>query len=405
MGKGIARLLIGFFVFCVSSRPACFAQALANCLLEDPRGHALEVLHKALLRAKKKKGKARLVFFGASHTAWDLYTGILRRELQRRFGDGGHGFVMPAKPWNSYSHMGVLVESTNTWHTDRVGKSDERGDGLYGVAGMSVASASPQDFGRVKLLNLGRRRSRGAVFEIFYLRQPEGGTMEIRIGKRREVISTSGEIGLGIASFRVNDVGEAFEIRPIGNGEVRLFGLNIERARPGVIVDSMGIPGARAADMLRWHFDLFAQGLGHLRPDLVALAFGTNESGDDRVPLDQYEATLREVLERVRRAAPNASCLLIGPSDWPLRQQDGSLAPRPRTEAINQIQSRMAAEFGCAFFDLLRFTGGPLSIAKWARQGLAQKDLVHFTKKGYEKLGLALVKALVRSFSLAKRQR
>ncbi len=362
----------------------------------------MATLHEALCRAENRAGKARLLFFGASHTASDLYTGEVRRRLQRRFGDAGHGFVMPARPWRLYRHDDIVLESTNTWHTDRVGKPDDRQDGLYGLAGMSVSSSSRKDFGRVGTTQENTVGRRAGLFDLYFLRQPSGGTLEVRLdGRRVRLVRTRGErVEPGYETLRVRDRGHILEVRPLGDGEVRLFGLVVERPVPGVVVDTLGIPGARASDMLKWDFALWSEHVRRRAPDLVVLAYGTNESGDDEVPIEEYEGTLREVLGRVREAAPGASCLLIGPSDRPLRLSDGAVAPRPRTTLINEVQRRLAFESGCAFFDLLEFTGGPLSLAAWAAADppLAQPDLVHFTKEGYQRLGRALVVALLRGY-------
>src|SRR5262249_32003260 len=63
--------------------------------LEDPNGRSLRSLHAALRRAASREGQARLLFYGASHVASDLFTGYIRRELQSRFGDAGRGIVLP----------------------------------------------------------------------------------------------------------------------------------------------------------------------------------------------------------------------------------------------------------------------------------------------------------------------
>ena len=42
-----------------------------------------------------------MTFFGASHTGGDYWTGHLRRILQARYGDIGHGFTMPVPMYRS----------------------------------------------------------------------------------------------------------------------------------------------------------------------------------------------------------------------------------------------------------------------------------------------------------------
>jgi lysophospholipase L1-like esterase len=142
---------------------------------------------------------------------------------------------------------------------------------------------------------------------------------------------------------------------------------------------------------------VYREHLARRRPDLLMLAYGTNEIGDDDVPIELYESRLRRVLERARQVAAQASCLLIGPSDRPLRNDDGSFSDRPLTSAVIDVQRRLAREFGCGFFDLRRFMGGPMSMLSWvdAVPPLGSRDYVHFTAAGYERLAESLHASLL----------
>lgn len=365
---------------------------------EDPSGKALASFHAALKRARTGKGKARIVFYGASHTASDLFTGVVRRELQKRFGDAGHGFVLPARPWNAYRHDDVVIQGTNTWRADRVGKSDSVQDGWYGLAGVSVASNRPDDVG-ILSTGTGPIGRKVDTFELWYLRQPGGGTLEVRLdGRRVRRLSTAApEKVAAYALFKTRDGPHSLEVRPVGDGEVRVFGVLMERRRSGVVLDTVGIPGSRAVHHLQWNDLLYREHLSRRRPDLVALAYGTNEAGDDDVPIEDYERQLRQVITRIREVTPHASCLLIGPSDRPIAMPDGTWAPRPRTARIVEVQRRLAMESGCAFFDLVDFMGGEMAMTRWvtSKPPMAQPDHVHLTRPGYERLGEVVAKALL----------
>lgn len=367
--------------------------------LEDPSGRALDSLHRALARAKAGKGQARLVFYGASHTASDPFTGVIRRGLQRRYGDAGHGFVLPARPWRYYRHDDLVLQSSDTWRADRIDKSDANPDGWYGLAGVSIASASPDDFGRVATPKRGPVGRRVDRFEVWTLEQPEGGTLKVRIddGPWRAIPTAAEAKRPAYHEFDVTDGPHTLEVRPAGDGEVRLFGVVLERDRPGVVLDTIGIPGSRAVYHLQWHDALYREHLARRKPDLIALAYGTNEAGDDDVPIEDYERTLRQVMARIREVAPEASCLLIGPSDRPTPMPDGSWGPRPRTGQIVQVQRRVSADIGCAFFDTVAFMGGEMSMTAWVASSppVGQKDHIHFTRAGYQRMGEVLLNLLL----------
>jgi lysophospholipase L1-like esterase len=363
--------------------------------LYDPGGAALASFHRALRRAEAGEGQARIVVYGASHVAADFFTNVIRERLQARFGNAGHGFILPARPWRHYRHLGVDVESSRRWQTFRVtaGTRSVERLGLYGVA---MESSSSNDWGRIDTGSQTASR-----FEIYYWRQPGGGSFDLYLdGRRVRRVSTDGEAGPGYALVTAQDARHVLELRVRGNGPVRVFGVAMEREVPGVVVDTLGINGARASSHLYWDEELHRAHLRRRDPSLVVLAYGTNESGDDDQPIEDYEAILRSVVARLKGTVPNASCLLVGPSDRPLRQPDGTIVDRPRTHAIIDVQRRVSRDFGCAFFDLVAFGGGPLHMLEWAASEppFAQQDLVHYTARGYQRLGEVLLNAMMARF-------
>lgn len=365
--------------------------------IEDPGGRALEPLYAALRRAERDGDhQARVMVYGASHVAADFFTNVLRERLQARFGDAGHGFIMPAPPWRRYRHLGGLtVEGSRHWEALRVRASTREVDAL-GVAGLAVETSSASAWGRIDTGDAPAGR-----FVLHYLKQPGGGGLDVQLdGQRVARIHTGSDaLEAGVEALHTAEGHHVLEVRARGDGPVRLFGVSVERERPGVIVDNMGINGARAVSHLLWNEEIHAQYMRRMAPDLVVLAYGTNESGDDDQPIEEYEVALRRVVARVRGTVPDAACLLVGPSDRPMRE-DGALVDRPRTHAVVAVQRRVSRDLGCAFFDLVEFGGGPLSMVQWAatEPAYAQPDYVHFTLRGYLRLGEILHGAMMAGF-------
>src|SRR5690606_4446828 len=140
------------------------------------------------------------------------------------------------------------------------------------------------------------------------------GAFEVLVDDQvvRRIETTAEERAPGYAAFEVDEGPHSLEVRVVKEGPVRIFGVSLEREAPGVIVDTLGINGSRARSHLLWEENLYREHLQQRNPDLVVLAYGTNESGDDQ-PVADYEAELHQVLARVKSTVPDASCLLIGP--------------------------------------------------------------------------------------------
>jgi lysophospholipase L1-like esterase len=368
--------------------------------IEDPTGHALDAFHAALASVTQKQAgaMARVTYYGDSIIATDFVTATLRRKLQRRFGDGGHGFMLMANPWPGYFHNDVSRFSAPGWQVSRVVGPYAK-DGLYGLGGVSFRSQGPgvfSRFGTAKQGHFGRAVSR---FSVAYLEHPEGGPMRVTIdGARREVVSTHGPATKSaFRSYDVSDGAHELEIRADGAG-VRAFGVVMERDTPGVVVDAMGIQGCRIRFLDKSDDAHFAEQLKWRSPALTVFQYGMNESEDGELyPLDQYELTMRAVLEQVRAALPASSCLLVGPMDRADRRGE-VYTSRPVIPKLVLAQRKVAAELGCGFFDTFAAMGGTGSMGTWVQRGLGGADLAHPSSAGAEVLGDWVYQALMESY-------
>lgn len=366
----------------------------------------LSPFFRALRRADRGEGKARVTVYGASHIASDWVTGFLRDKLQARFGDGGHGFVVPVKPWKSYRHFGISFEGNwRRWDTLRIQAqhTDAQAVGLAGVAVQTERAGT-----RASLIASVPRGETSTRYGLYYWKQPGGGELSVRVpGQGATRLSLAADTGSpGYSFWDVKGGGEEthrLDFRVRGVGKVRLFGVDIVNGGPGVIVDMLGINGSRARYHLLWDDHTYREHLKRVRPDLLVLAYGTNEAGDSDVPMVDYKMRVRRVLTRIQEVLPEASCMLVGPTDRPNRDRDANTVDnRPRTLEVARAQEQLAREFRCAFFDLQALMGGPLSMVSWVEAGLGAPDHVHLTRDGYQRVAGVFHDNLLRAYDRYK---
>ena len=370
--------------------------------LEQPHAlrHLFEML--ALLEDGHAHDDVRILQYGDSHTSSDFGTGAMRRALQARFGDGGRGFVSVGKPWTKYPYAqdGVRAGQTPEFHPEkgsRATRTSPPGDGRYGLLGIAVQSdgdAVGQAWTETTM--------HASRVELAYYEQPNGGSFDVFIDNSRVMrIGTSASKAQSAwRSFDVADAPHKVEVRSVGDGTVRLFGMTLDRATAGVELDSLGIGGEQIYGPLSWDEAHMAEQLRHRAPDLVVLAYGTNESMND-TPAAAYERKLVDLLGRMSRAVPGASCMLIGPPDRAAKQKDGTWESAPKVQEVVESQRRVAQAAGCAFFDQLAAMGGPGSIARWSQDKPPRgaRDRVHLTRDGYGVLASELVTDMLHAYA------
>jgi lysophospholipase L1-like esterase len=376
--------------------------------VEDLSGQALEHFFRALHETETTEAQTRVCHYGDSPITNDGITSTVRRKLQLRFGDAGHGFVLAARPWAWYQHAGVYHEAASSWNSDPMFIS--KGDHLFGLGGASFTADSTSasaSFGTAEDGEVGRLVS---TFDIYFLAQPGGGDFEIDIdGVPQARVSTSSEsVKSSFHEVRVPEGPHRMTLKPAGNGEVRVFGVALETSGRGVQYDSLGVNGAFIG-LLAHYIDEqhWAEQLRHRRPDLVIIGYGANESQFERLPMDQYEKDTREVIRRIRSALPDVSILFVGPMDRGERGAGGKVLTRPMIKKLIAYQRRLAAESGCAFFDTFTAMGGEGTVAKWreARPRLMGGDFTHPTAQGAEIVGTLIYDAMMRAYEQYKERR
>lgn len=378
-------------------------QAVGN--LERPRALARLFTALAQLEAGTATDDVRITQLGDSHTAADWQTGPVRRQLQERFGNGGRGFVPIGRPWPAWSQEGVLTGTAGSWTTamNHPASRQPTGDGIFGLSGFALTTKQP-GAAWVTVMTASSRA------ELHYLEQPGGGSFDFVIdGVRQARISTRAEQKQ--TAFHVAELSEPgrhrVEVRSLGDGDVRFFGLALDRAQHGLVFDALGINGARVATALSWNDALWGEDLHHRAPALVILAYGSNDAVDVQTSPDAFEAELTELLQRIARSVPTASCLVLGPTDRAVRSSDKTWTTPPRLLEFVTRERHAAEAAGCAFYDQMKAMGGEGSMARWAT-GLhprGQQDRMHLTREGYAEVGGAFVSDLVGAYEQWKSDR
>ena len=342
----------------------------------------------------------RMMQFGDSHTAADIFTGEVRAKLQAAFGDGGLGFQFPGHPFAGYHLAGSTRTQTAGWFTEG-NHFTALGDGDLGLGGISIKTSQPEQTVTLE--------TACETLQLHFLRQAGGGRLQFTDnGTAVSVIETAltaegsglGTSVAGAFSYACTSGTHEFRWTTLDNAPVKLLGVVTEQ--PGVTYECLGINGAVAPLMLRWNPTLFAEYLRQRAPKLIVLAYGTNEAGGSADGLASYPAEFGQLLDTLHRVVPDSSVLVLGPYERDITSGRG----RRRTwhalggvDRMIAMQKEACRTHGCAFWDARRRMGGPGSMPQWVAAGLAQPDRTHLTGTGYRELADALCADLIRAYN------
>lgn len=363
-----------------------------NAVPRLPRFYgALARLHSGL-----RHDHVRVVWLGDSHTQADVWTDAVRKPLQETFGNGGPGFVHVGWDTYGYRHEDVALHVSGTWSIRPLTlvSVTRVEDGVFGLGGVRLTARGLDSVASVTVRPTGLP-GKGLWDLAYRFTEPEGKlTVEID-GTAYRVEANEGTLG-HILHEQLESKGPGGKLTvKHASGRPELLGVVVESAdRHGVVLDTLGLNGARVRSALAWDEATWVAELARRQADLVVVAFGTNESSNLKLKGERHTERMLRLLERIRKGAPEADCLIFGPIDR------GGDRYGEVVERINGAQKVAADAFGCAFWDGQRAMGGKGSMNEWAmmRTPLAAGDRVHLYPRGYQKLGEMLARDLMRGY-------
>lgn len=369
--------------------------------LVDTKGE-LQRFYAALHSTERRDPGAvtRILHYGDSPTTADLITADVRALFQKEFGDAGHGFVLVAKPWAWYGHRGVTVKGSG-WKIEPANTAELR-DGQYGLGAVSFRGG-PGASSKITLKDPGHTQ-----FEVAWLSQPDGGSFQVAAdGQTVGTIDTASPVMT--PSFQTFTVPSGFSEVSIGGvtGRVRLYGVRLMKDAPGVEYSSMGVNGAAITILARnVGEEHWGEQLRHVKPNLVVINYGTNESVYAKYVDTAFEIELVRAVKRVRKAVPEAAILIMSPMDRGERLPSGEIGTVSPLSRLVALEQRVAAEHGCAFFNTFEAMGGPGTMGRWymAEPRLVGADLIHPMPAGAKIVGNLLYKSLQSGYRQYKLQ-
>lgn len=368
--------------------------------IEDETGSLAPFYRKVAQVERKAATKPlRIGMYGDSNLTSDFLSGHLRRVLQARWGDAGHGWISLSRPWGSYRHEDVSTGGMWNLFKQWAPTTHVCPDKEYGFANMAAESNEIGAAGWAGTTKNEKAAVGRAVtqFELHFLKQKNGGSFRVEIDKKEvKTVSTklepsatdpstakggAAKFELGVETFPVDEGPHELRVFVRGDGKVRIFGTSLDRfpspfdpSKPGVQFDSLGA-GALNYERLTWVAnDVRRPGLEKRDYDLVILWLGMNV-----MFVPPNEGYAKSFLHDLKEALPRAPILIMSPGDT---AKDGATKSDPRIVAVIEQMRKVAKDEGVAFWDFREAMGGDASILGFTKRGLTGEDHIHFGPEG-----------------------
>lgn len=360
--------------------------------LVAPEGY-LDKLWSACDEARATGQTVSIIHLGDSHIQAGHFTMPIRQSFTQRWGDGGLGWVGPFRLLGTNPPIHTVIRASS--------------------AGTSGVKITQRDYNRESPTGmvLQTRANRAVTYTL----QCGGGQTFDRIVIYRKRGTQPFTLSGSSSSEVAHDTLTTEQIvtdtllvgRYVSSAEVTApassvwYGASLERSSGGALVHTIGYNGAT---YYTYSKGSFTSSVATLRPRLIILSLGTNESLARQFDRNNFGAEVARLVHRLQASNPDCAIVLTSPlycyrkvrvrQRGKRRRYRTSYRANANCQLIADELQQQARELGCGYIDLFTYFGGAAGAAQLLSSGILSGDRVHLTAAGYNKVGEAIATAL-----------
>lgn len=173
-------------------------------------------------------------------------------------------------------------------------------------------------------------------------------------------------------------------------------GFILENDKPGLVYHTIGVNGAKMSDFNK--YSLFFKQLPILKPDLVVLAFGTNESYQ-KLSAQQYLQQVREMVGKINEQMPGTVVLVMTPPPSLLRRRASNTLVGDYSKILMKLDDLPVWDL----YEQLDGESGIVGSGKYVN--VIARDKIHYTLTGYRIQGEKFAADFLKAYNQYKQRR
>jgi lysophospholipase L1-like esterase len=344
------------------------------------------------------KGRINIVHFGGSHVQADMWTGRIRQHFNQFTGQkySDRGMIFPYASVKTNGSSQYSVQFNKPW-------SGLRNVKLHGpeMMGLMGWKATAHDSGQYLRFVLNGDAKTTFVFDhlrVFH----DTGVQMIPFTIQVDSLQLQSDYNpqCGCTEFAFSSFHHSFELMlhktESHQTEFVLHGIQTQLQAPGITYHSVGVNGASVPSFL--HCQLLPQQLRVIKPDLLVFSIGINDAFSPDFTAEKWIRNYSELIRKLHEQHIYPAIVFMSNTDsykTERRRQYKNLTGNDVQSAVYQL----AKKHNAVVWDLYQVMGGLGSISEWKSNGLAQRDLVHLTRQGYELAGDLFFTAFLEAYT------
>lgn len=382
----------------------CVVDSLNTIIIEDSSAIRFSLfdakMHSLLT---EERGQISILHIGGSHVQADMFSHQVRSHFDSLVPccHASRGIIFPFEtaktnnPGNyKVSHQGIWVSSRNV--------RDIRLASL-GVAGIAVTTTDTLATISVQL-NPESEHHRWKWTRLTLMGYGDDRYVEPIILVGDTVLRAEHDSIQGTYTYAIPTPAEQFTLQVEQHDTIThpftVQGFLPENDEPGFVYHAIGVNGASVPSYLSC--EQFEQQLALLHPDMIIFAIGINDAVPENFSDSVFIAHYDSLIAKIETVVPDCAYIFI-------TNNDSYRKIRSKKSSYYQVNTNgliarrafyeLARKHQGGVWDMFSIMGGLKSMRQWEIAGLAKKDKIHFTRKGYTLLGDLFYSACIQSYN------
>lgn len=371
-----------------------------------PKGSSARLTHfydelNGLLRGQQKQ--LSILHIGGSHVQADMFSHQVRSHFDTLIQDyhASRGIIFPFETAKTNNPSNYKVTHKGEWTPSR--NVRESRVATLGVTGIAVTTQDTLAEITVNL-NPDEERHRWKFTKMTVIGYADTNLVEPILVINDTVYTATYDTTTSSYVFMCKTPAEVFTMRVVQKDTVphsfTVNGFLPENDEPGVVYHAIGVNGASVPSYLSC--ENFERQLALIRPQLVIFAIGINDAVPENFSDSVFISNYDSLIAKIECVVPNCAYIFITNNDS-FRKFKGKKSSYYEVNKNGlKVQNdfyTLASKHDGGVWDMFAIMGGLGSMRQWEAFGLAQKDKIHFTRKGYKLMGDMMYRAIIESYN------
>ena len=344
----------------------------------------------------------RIMHYGDSQIEMDRITSVLRQRLQELFGGSGPNMIPAIQPVSTIS---VTQNASNLTRYMVYGDAERASHNRYGVMSQfgQVRGSGSISFTRTSHTQSFEKAKEISSVSVLLGKNSKNFTATLKcdtIAPDAKMLPACDSVSLITWILPTNVKHGTISFK--GNAEIYAVLLDGEA---GVAIDNVALRGCSGTIFTRINESTMRQSFDLLNTRLIIMQFGGNRMPGISSPknIPPYINELEKQISYMKRVAPKATFLFIGPADMG-KSYGGKMGTWKNLPELNDSLRALALRNDMAYWDMFNVMGGEGSMAQWVKHNppMAGPDYVHFTYRGAQEIGSDLAKSFTTYYDFYK---